>query len=165
MHMTLHNYLRQFGLREILAEDCWELSKQEMRFVTEQKFSSLFSTSGVRLVLPDTCKDLWQVHQMLRKELDGIYTMNNAAPGSSERVNKIIDAQDKNDTAILEKIEQALSNEFGDETFDYLEVSDNQGNYDENENGCYSQEDETKQRIELVDSIKKLKFWRKFSNH
>ena len=62
MHMTLHNYLRQFGLREILAEDCWELSKQEMRFVTEQKFSSLFSTFGVRLVLPDTCKDLWQVH-------------------------------------------------------------------------------------------------------
>ena len=171
-HLTLHEYLDHFGLREIYAEDRWGVKlEEEMKFVPEQKFAKQFASAwGVALTLPNSCKNLFEARTKASKDLKKLYEEDETKE-SKKRVKELVDEQWDLDQKILGEVEKALSLTFGDEKFDYAEVDDNEGWYAENcdseddEDVCYSNEEETQKRIEMVDSMKHLRFWRHFNNH
>lgn len=171
-HLSLHEYLDHFGLREIYAEDRWSAKLEEMKFVPEQKFAKLFGSAwGVSLTLPVSCKSLFEARLKITKDLKKLYESEDETEDSERRIKELVDEQCDLDQKILSGVEKALGLAFGKEKFDYVEVDDNEGWYancngdDVDEDACCSNEEETKKRIEMVDSMKPLKFWRHFNNH
>lgn len=169
--LTLREYLDHFGLREIYAKDRWGVKLEEMKFVPEQKFAKLFgSAQGVMLTLPNSCKSLFEARMKASKDLKKLYEADDESKDGERRVKELVDEERALDQKILDEVEKALSMLFGSEKFDYAEVDDNEGWYadcngDDTENECCSNEEETRKRIEMVDSMRRLKFWRHFNNH
>lgn len=87
---------------------------------------------------------------------------------SNDSVVKMLETEDKLFDMILDKVEKALVDTFGNETFDYAEVSDNYDETYENDPNCDYNDDvgRVEARIDYINSLKPLKFAaREFNNH
>lgn len=161
--LSLREYLDHFGWREINADDCWSAEDPTVKFITPQAFASKFAQSFCS-ILPDTCKDLYDELQKCSAERDRFHEEHENAKWDDPVILKILDVEDSLRSQILDKVAEALKDTFGDEVFDYAEVSDNWSEaYDKEEYQC--DEEKTEKRIDYVNSLKPLKFMRHFCNH
>ena len=162
-HLSLREYLDRFAWREIWGEDIWTKKAKKIKFVTDQAFAEKFATSFC-LIAPKSCKSYFDELVRCRKEREAFHEEHEDAKWDDPVISKMLAEEEGIQEQILNKIADILKLQFGDAIFDYAEVSDNYNpDYDNDEYQC--DEDKLRLRIEYIDSLKALKFYRHFNNH
>ena len=170
-NFTLHEYLHHFWRREFIPyEYCWSKDAEaKVQFVTDQKFVRLFADNQCAYSLPESTRDIWNEivkAKALREQHEK--KMYDEHDYSHDSVVEMLKTEDKLFDMILDKVEKALVDTFGNETFDYAEVSDNYDEAYENDPNCDYNDDvgRVEARIDYINSLKQLKFAaREFNNH
>ena len=161
-HFTLKEYLKRFGWRE-LTEYCWSKEKAVMKFVPDQKFVQMFP-NGFSWTLPDSTKKLWEEMEFLAKTREDYHNQNEKVKFDDPNLVCILDQEEALENKIIDRLAEVLELDYGKEVFDYAEVSDNWcEDYEHEDYEC--DEEKVAERIRYVNSLKPLKFHRKFSNH
>ena len=173
MHkFTLKEYLHHFWRREFLPyEYGWnhDSVNGKIQFVTDQKFAKLFAEDRCTYSLPESAKDIWgELVKARDRREQHEKELYDSKDFKNDNIIEMLNTEDKLFDMILDKVETALKDMFGEETFDYIEVSDC---YDESyaDDPDCDYEDEVgkvQARIAYVRSLAKPKFTaRVFNNH
>lgn len=159
--LTLEEYIKHY-----IREDIWFYGysddKTIRKFLTDIKFNEAFS-KGITNTFPISCKDDVDAYLELSKKRPNGNWDSDIVRKWSENLNSIFDN-------ITKKILSCLELKWKDVKFHAAEVDDNwiytkDGKEAEREDMCNTNEELVESRIDYMNSIKPLKFYRCFSHH
>ena len=160
--LTLEEYVKHY-IREDLFHYSFEFKKEDIKYVSEAVFSKKFAT-GIINTFPLSAKNSVEAYLTLS---------NNRPKGTwdSDNIRKWNENLDAIFETIKSKILEALKPEWKNVKFHCSEVDDNplwydkDGNEIERDDMVDTMEELVEERINYMNSLKPLKFYRTFCHH
>lgn len=157
--LTLEEYIKHY-IREDLFGYGIDFKFENMKFVSDSQYNKQFGR-GITYTFPLSARDSVEAYMTLSKNRpDGRW--------DSDAVRKWNENLDSIFNIIKEKILETLQIKWSDVKFHCAEVDDNFLGDDENycrDDLVNTNEELVEERIEYMDKLKPLKFYRTFSHH
>ena len=160
--LTLSEYVEHYIREDVF---CWYSIKSinDIKFVSDSVFNKEFSR-GITNTFPNSCKEL----------VESYITLNNNRPEGtwdSDNIRKWGENLDAIFNNIKEKIIKSLELKWKDVKFHFAEISDDSlwydkdGNEKERDDNVDTMEELVQERMDYMNSLKPLKFFRTFCHH
>lgn len=157
--LDFDQYFDKFGKREVEEYQFYDKDRK-MKFISDQEYAKQFATGNVGC-LPEFARDSYAALDTYKKKEPPSGKYNYKDP----EWKAFYDKEDALLHQVVDDCKTVLRPYWGETKFCYSEIEDNNCSDIAEIFECWSDEDLADERFVYVDSLKKLKFKRVYSNH